>query len=162
MPLLDNSIPAHTRFPMFAQWVTSYFEHGDLSKRDPNVISYVLPSIIRVPSIFTMSKSQYDSIVDSSNNPVLDAYFVGMNTSLEANFRKATFDKNVRKLLPNMKTWFFTGDLAASFGVHALLVLQDENDNAGGGHINFKVAPGINHFVRPEMPSGSRPCRLCC
>jgi hypothetical protein len=147
VPLFDTSMLATAQYSAFVQWVSSYFQHGDLSTRDPDVLSYVTPSIIRPPSIFNMSQAEYDSIIDIGPNPTLDLHLLGLAPSLEPVFRKATFDKALRSLLPNMKTSFVTGDLSTSFALYALFIFQNENDAAGGDFIKFEVVPGVNHFV---------------
>ena len=37
-PLIDNSLPEEARKPFYMSWITSYFDHGDLSKRDIDAI----------------------------------------------------------------------------------------------------------------------------
>jgi hypothetical protein len=43
-PHMSPTIPADKHSAMFTSWITSYFDHGDLSTRDVSVLSYHVPS----------------------------------------------------------------------------------------------------------------------
>ena len=62
-PLLDESMPLPVRASFFNNWITSYFTHGDLSKRDPDAIEYIVPSPTRVPAIYNMTPEQREAII---------------------------------------------------------------------------------------------------
>ncbi|KAG7098477.1 hypothetical protein E1B28_000422 [Marasmius oreades] len=53
LPLTDESIPPASRLRAFSQWATSYFDHGDLSTRDLEKLSWVVASPDAVPTFFT-------------------------------------------------------------------------------------------------------------
>ncbi|THH21249.1 hypothetical protein EW146_g258 [Bondarzewia mesenterica] len=152
VPQIDTSIPSDVRVPAFAQWVTAYFQHGNLSTRDPNVLSYVLPATFRTPSIFNMSQSQFQSIVDTGVNPVIDSQLIALAPQLLESYEGANYNTTIRSLLPKMKNWFVTGDVSAAFGPYALWLVQNDNDAAGGGLVNFKVIHGVNHFMHWDNP----------
>lgn len=44
LPYIDSSIPADSKVPFFTQWITSYWDHGDLSSRTLDTLSYIVPS----------------------------------------------------------------------------------------------------------------------
>ncbi|KAI0092603.1 hypothetical protein BDY19DRAFT_925175 [Irpex rosettiformis] len=62
---MDGSIPQKHRRRMGTNWITSYFNRGDLSTRDrPFVLSHLVPSIsTRAPSIYNMSQQEFVTIV---------------------------------------------------------------------------------------------------
>lgn len=130
---------------MFTQWVTSYFQHGDLSTGDTDVLSFIVPSIHRAPSIYNMSAAEIAEIVDEGV-PEVSSLFTLQAQEL-ANYRKACFDKNIREKLPKMKITMFTGDATSSFSIAAYWQMQEDDKAHGGGLIHFRLISGANHFV---------------
>lgn len=152
-PQIDTTIQESDRDPLFTQWITSYFRHGDLSKRDLDLLTYVVPATFRAPSVFTMSDEQIAEIVYQPPASTSDMLFmIRFSEQLLASHRKAFFDKNLRQLVPRMKVWAFTGDSTASFSLPSFWALQEEDEAAGGGRINFKIVKGVNHFMHWDEP----------
>ncbi|KAJ3794253.1 hypothetical protein GGU11DRAFT_690187 [Lentinula aff. detonsa] len=152
LDISDPTIPAAHQYTAFAQWVTAYFDHGNLSSRDPDVISWVVPSSFTPFTIFNMTVSQYNTIVDTSINPALDADQLALAPVLEANYRASNFNSTLRGLLPHMENWFITGTRSASFGPYCIWVVEDDNAAAGGGFVNFMTIDGVNHFMHWDDP----------
>ncbi|KAJ3755385.1 hypothetical protein EV360DRAFT_72908 [Lentinula raphanica] len=152
LDISDPTIPAAHQYTAFAQWVSAYFDHGNLSSKDPNVISWVVPSSFTPFTVFNMSRSQYDSIVDTTDNPALDADQLALTSALEANYRASNFNSTLRSILPHMENWFITGTRSASFGPYCIWVVEDDNAAAGGGFVNFKTIDGVNHLMHWDFP----------
>ncbi|TBU38724.1 Alpha/Beta hydrolase protein [Dichomitus squalens] len=152
-PQIDTSIPAQCRQTGFVQWITSYFEHGDLSTRDPNVLEYVLPTVKRVPSVFTMGQDELDEMtnIDAANGGDT-LIVVSFSPQLRACYKDALYNKDIRAALPRMKVLVFSGDATANFGIVALWSIEDDDAAAGGGWVETKIVPGINHFVHWDAP----------
>lgn len=132
----------------FAQWIASYFDHGDLSKRDPDVLEYISPSLTRRSSISNMSLDQISDIVETdAGYPVDLSFIIPSQALLEAVYTKVNFDKALKKQIPHLRNTFIAGDLAASFSLAALWALQEDDEKNGGGNIKFIVVPNANHFV---------------
>lgn len=147
-PLIDTTMPEELRVPAFNQWVTGYFKHGDLSKRDLDTLSYVVPTPARTPSVFTMSEEQVERNLSSGPTAVLDIPFIiNFIPQFLVSFRKASFDSKVRAQFPKMKVMFFTGDVTPSWGPATLWAVEDEDKQHGGGFIALKMVQGFNHFV---------------
>ncbi|THH19421.1 hypothetical protein EW146_g1768 [Bondarzewia mesenterica] len=152
-PQIDTSIPAKARIPAFTLWITSYFQHGDLSTRDTNVLEYVLPATFRMPSIWNMSSVEIADIIDEGPNSTVETPFaLNFMTQALAVYNKATFDKSTRALLPHLKVWEISGDATASFSLAALWSMQDDDKAHGGNNINYKIVPGANHFMHWDEP----------
>ncbi|KAJ6626740.1 hypothetical protein B0H10DRAFT_2211017 [Mycena sp. CBHHK59/15] len=64
-PDIEETILAEKRTPM-TMWLTSYFDHGDLSSRDPNILKHIVPSARRRPTIHDMTADEIAEIVDES------------------------------------------------------------------------------------------------
>lgn len=146
-PQIDTSVPVSAQIPMFKVWITSFFNHGDLSTRDPNVLEYFVPAFNRTPVMYNMTQADQDAIIDPSNEDTFETPFV-LNSlpQLSAVYMKAYFDKGTKALLPHLKTTYVTGDTTASFGIAAMWATQDDNTKKGGD-AHFIVVPGANHFL---------------
>ncbi|EJF60558.1 hypothetical protein DICSQDRAFT_155693 [Dichomitus squalens LYAD-421 SS1] len=153
-PQIDTSIPAADRQPGFVQWITAYFQHGDLSTRDVNVLEYVLPSITHVPSVFSFTTDQLAGVTNLAAASGSDTFIVGYNqAALLPTYRKALFNKTVRAAIPLLNVLEFTGDITANFGIVALWQIQDDDAAAGGGFVKTEILKGTNHFVHWDQPA---------
>lgn len=147
-PSLDEYIPLELRLPAFIQWTTGYFKHGDLSTRDLNVVSYVLPSTHRVPTIFNIPEAdQKEIIYDGVEVFVEYRIMLAFSAQLHKVYRKALFNPSTQKLFPHLKIGYLAGTETASFGIDNLWKVQRDAEEAGIDSITFKLEPGINHFV---------------
>ncbi|KAI0316477.1 Alpha/Beta hydrolase protein [Amylostereum chailletii] len=154
-PAMDTALPASERYPAYVQWMTAYFQHGNLSTRDTSVLSYWVPSAARPPSIFT-DPTKMAALITSDPNSYLDqAFLSGMQAQLRAYHRTAMFDPSTRALFPNMTMAVFSGERSPSWGPAAFWQLEDEAAELGAeGRVAFKVLPGSNHFMHWDNPEG--------
>lgn len=147
-PELDSFIPAKSQTAAFTIWITSYFQHGDLSTRDLNNLDYAVPATFRAPSIYNMSQSEIADMIDTVPYTTIDTpMMLGMMPQSNEMYKKALFDKSIRKQLPNMQVWNLIGDATASFGLAALWSMQDDDKAHGGNNVKYKIVPRMNHFV---------------
>ncbi|KAI0058354.1 hypothetical protein BV25DRAFT_1810813 [Artomyces pyxidatus] len=151
-PHMDTSL-AEQQTPMYTQWITSYFRHGDLAKRDTNVLSYIVPATFRRPTIYNMSPEEIEGTVDESMSEVPS--MISLFVQAHANYRKACFDRKIRELLPRMKVSALCGDATCSFPLAAFWALQDDDKAEGGGFVNFRMILGVNHFMQWDDPDVS-------
>ncbi|KAI0635407.1 Alpha/Beta hydrolase protein [Trametes polyzona] len=152
-PQIDQSIPAEHRDAFFAQWVTSYFKHADLSTRDLDAISYILPATFRAPSIYSMSDAQLEKILyllPASGTDML--FMVFCAAAANASYKKACFDPEVRRLLTKLRVSAITGDATCAFSLSAYWAMEADDEAHGGGMIGFRVIEGVNHFVHWDEP----------
>ncbi|EJC99595.1 uncharacterized protein FOMMEDRAFT_160017 [Fomitiporia mediterranea MF3/22] len=150
-PLIDTSIPESERTPFHMSWITSYFDHGDLSSHDIDAISYAAPSMHHAPSIYNMSTEDTEElfvadVVGPETNAMIATY--AQNNVV---YRKACYEPAIQELLPMMNTSVLVGSSTSSFCMNGLLSLQNDNDvNQGGLH--FETVPGLNHFMQWDEP----------
>jgi hypothetical protein len=160
-PAFDLQIPVHERVPYQVLWLTSWFDHADLTKRDPNDLTYALPSRRKVPSIYTMHE-HYDELVhippivmgvEGESPPGTDAMLMGLlGTPLKENYEKVVFGGGESGLLPNAKVWVLGRAHSGTFTIPSYWLVQAENEKRGGS-VNFDMTPH-NHFVSgPLLPS---------
>ncbi|KAJ3825474.1 Alpha/Beta hydrolase protein [Lentinula raphanica] len=162
-PLRETSIPEELRFQAFAHWITSYFEHGDFSKRDLDSLEYVLASPLRPPSIYNMTKAETDEMLQLDQAATSDLPFLfNLANPLKAAFRKVCFDPATKELLPKMSIAFMTGTMPPAFGPAGLWAVEREQKEAGTNHIQLKVIPGANHFMHWDDPEKSVEAYLDC
>jgi len=149
-PHMDPSIPPEQHTPFWAQWITSYFDHGDFSSRDPSALSHIVPSFTCRPTIYDMTVDEQEQILDQSVSE-MPGMFCSAAQAL-ANTRKACFDPTIRALLPNMKIWHIAGTRSASFAFPGRWNLEDDDKANGGALLNFMLIPGMNHFMQWDDP----------
>ncbi|PPQ93325.1 hypothetical protein CVT25_014454 [Psilocybe cyanescens] len=154
-PFHVDSVPPELRFPFFAQWVTGYFDHEDLSKRDLNTLSYILPSSARPGTIYNITKEEFGSIVFTGKEIAMEGpYMLGFGSQLNAAYRKALFDASYTgELFPKVVVSVLAGDQAPAFGIAALWAIQDEARKQGVDSIKFEMSVGANHFVSISLMS---------
>ncbi|GJE99278.1 alpha/beta hydrolase [Phanerochaete sordida] len=155
-PVIDESIPMHLRVPFFANWISAYFAHGDVSTRDPDAVEYVVPSPARAPSIYNMSDAQREVIIRAESAWTSEfPFMVLFERQFYAAYQRAAFDKTVRDRLPKMKVLALVGGSSASFAFTALFKMQEEDHARGGGNINFHILKGGNHFMHWDDPEAT-------
>ena len=153
-PAFDTQIPEHERVPYQVLWLTSWFDHADLTKRDLNDLTYALPSTRKVPSIYTMHE-HYDELVyippivmgvEGKSPPGTDAMLMGLlGTPLKENYERVVFRDESKGLLPNAKVWVLGRAHSGTFSISSYWQVQAENEKRGGS-VDFEMTPH-NHFV---------------
>ncbi|THH14811.1 hypothetical protein EW146_g5570 [Bondarzewia mesenterica] len=108
--------PAELRLRAFAHWMTAYFDHGDLFKRDLDLLSYIMPSTSRSPTIFTMAATEVKDI-----------------PQLKESYRNAFFDSATAELFRKMEISILAGDRSLSWGLAGLWAVQDDAKELGNG-----------------------------
>ncbi|KAI0317447.1 kinase-like domain-containing protein [Amylostereum chailletii] len=121
-PRTDPSIPDNMKAPMISSWLTSYFDHGDLSTRNRDDLSYIVPSTLRVPTIYHMSSNEIASIVDHDGG-ALDGRILRAASPHALNlYHRACFDAEARAMVPNMRIRLSGGN--ANFVVRATRISE--------------------------------------
>ena len=151
-PLLDQSMLEEARTPFFSHWITSYFNHGDLTMRDPKTISYVVPATSRAPTIYSMTGAEIARAVyePSAFGPNM-AFMLFSSRQIAATYEKAVFDKALRALVPRTKVIVLSGNETASFSIPSQWAIEDDDKAAGGGFLAVEWVPGFNHLVSASI-----------
>lgn len=144
----DNStISDEKKTRILMNWISSYFEDSGLLTRDPMGLGTV-PSITRVPSMSNMTMAEAEDIMDIDQYLTSDVPFLrSCQHQKHVNYKAVLFDRAVRDRLPRMNNWLFIGDASSSYCISVLWSVQDDDEAYGGGNVNYKVLPGMNHFV---------------
>ncbi|KJA14242.1 hypothetical protein HYPSUDRAFT_220572 [Hypholoma sublateritium FD-334 SS-4] len=153
-PLIDTTIPENVRFPMFAQWISSYFDHGDYSKHDLYTLQYVLPSIDKVPTIFNMDFSEQNNALEFGPDTTFDfPLSIFFKEQLRTTFVKAFGSPETAALFPNLSKIFIVADRSPPLALTGMWAVQDELERLGvGKDITYKIAKGENHFMHWDNP----------
>ncbi|KAJ6458696.1 hypothetical protein DFH09DRAFT_1115381, partial [Mycena vulgaris] len=142
-PYVEASVPAKMHPRLATQWLSAYFDHGDLSANGVDAIEYIVPSLRCHPSFYSMSSSEVAEIADESISE-----FPGMFMRMEqANdvYRRVCYGPECKSLAPLLKTTLIVGEATISFRLTALLSIRADN-SALGGDIRFSLVDGANHF----------------
>ncbi|KAG5651399.1 hypothetical protein H0H81_008781 [Sphagnurus paluster] len=153
-PLVNPSIPESLRLPSFAQWSTAYFDHGDLTKRDLDSLSWVVVSTLSPPTIYNIPETQLKEMQRYGPEAIGDRDFLfSFAKQFKASYRKAFYDPEILEAFPKMKLTYITGDKTCAFGLAGLWALQDDEKEAGGKKpVDYRVIPGVNHFWHWDDP----------
>ncbi|KAI0347358.1 hypothetical protein BDW22DRAFT_1321927 [Trametopsis cervina] len=144
---MDQSIPEASRQRMGTIWITSYFDHGDLSSRDTSLLQYIVPSVTRAPTIYSLNEDEIAHIIEET---VLELpLMASCSKQANDNYKKACFDKKTRTLVPHLRVHALCGTRGPSFSPAAFWDMQNDDKANGGGNIVFREIPGVNHFVSP-------------
>ncbi|KAK7453506.1 hypothetical protein VKT23_011783 [Stygiomarasmius scandens] len=159
VPLWDPELNPQERAMEFGKWVTYYFVHGDLSKRDLTQFNYRTNDPKRKRSFEDMPFPELMQIIDMAAGPKCDTLV--SESSFEkvdwAIVNKALFDGETREAWGSMKIWTMVGD-ASPWNIHkAVWVLEDESKKIKGTEpsINFTVVKNANHFVMWDDPTAA-------
>ncbi|KAF8903889.1 hypothetical protein CPB84DRAFT_1773626 [Gymnopilus junonius] len=136
---------------MFARWISGYFDHGDLSTRNPNILEWVLTSTSRPGTIYRMSKAEQDEILQFNGASVDIPCMQGLSAQLNAAYRKVLFTPEAMDLFSNMTVTYLTGEKGPAAQISQSWIIQDELPKQGV-KTGVKMAPGINHFVHWDDP----------
>lgn len=136
--------------PFFAWWVSSYFQHGDLSTRDSDELQFHVPGFnLRPPTVYDIVSAGRQSILETGPPAKTDIpYQIYFFPQFLASYN-AIYSEEIRALYPNLKVFFIGGEHSAAYGPATTWMIQDHDKEHGGGFIKAKLLKGINHFVRP-------------
>ncbi|KAJ7592218.1 Alpha/Beta hydrolase protein [Mycena floridula] len=151
-PQVDTSIPEETRTPMFTRWITSYFDHGDLSTKSWDSLAYVLPSTSRRPTIYAMSAEEITEMIEDTVDEIPG--MVMSQTQANAVYRKACYSDEVKALTPHLKTTLLVGEKSCSSALTGLWSVQEEHE-AAGAKLKCVLIPGANHFYHWDDAEGA-------
>ena len=136
--------------PFFGQWVTAYFDHKDVEKRDLDTLSWVVPATDRAPTIFNIPPNDLEEMVTYGPDAISDLPFLfHFANQLKASYRKALYDSETFKVFPHLKITYLCANKTCAFAYAGIWALQDdEKASQGPRKFNYKWFNGGNHLVR--------------
>lgn len=148
IPLYDESIAPEQRGPAFVNWVTQYYPHPELEKKDCYKLIYKVDEPIKSPTFTDVPFEEILKMVDFSAGPtadnhVADFYFQPAHRILR---EKAFFNPKIREAWHSSTFSVVYGEQTTYNIIWAVWKLQEESDKTGLP-IAFKSMPGVNHFV---------------
>jgi pimeloyl-ACP methyl ester carboxylesterase len=151
--IFDVTIPERYEIALFAEWVAGYFQHGDLSTRNADVLSFLPHGFnLRPPTVYSIARANRSSIMDLSDNSKLEIpYQLNFIPQLLVQY-EYLYTPEFKALFPNTKNFFIGCEQTASFGPITTWKIQDDDKAAGGGFIKAKLIPGINHMSAWDDP----------
>ncbi|KAG6839796.1 hypothetical protein C0991_011599 [Blastosporella zonata] len=149
-PLLDPHIPDAHRLALFNLWVGGYFDHGDISKRDADGLSWVYPSLDHIPTAFRMSLAQREDVTCFGEVGFSDLqYAVHFTEQFKASYSKVAYDPETLKIFPALKSLALFGEMSGGFAITCLWAIEDELKEKGASALKVKSIPGW-HWDDPE------------
>ncbi|KAJ6460867.1 hypothetical protein DFH09DRAFT_1267699 [Mycena vulgaris] len=148
-PYMEASVPAKMHPRLATQWLSAYFDHGDLSANGVDAIEYIVPSLRCHPSFYSMSSSEVAEIADESISE-LPGMFMSMEQANDV-YRRVCYGPECKSLAPRLKTTLIVGEATISFCLTAQLSIRADN-SALGGDIRFSLVDAANHFVQWDEP----------
>ncbi|KAI0028382.1 Alpha/Beta hydrolase protein [Vararia minispora EC-137] len=152
LPLYNTQFPDPTKLPLFAQWISAYFDHPDLSARTEAGLEFFVPSLRTPPSIWTRPDALAPALDVGEPAQVDVATAEGMAEQLATAYDAALFDPAIRAALPRMRVRYFVGTRTPAFFIHYFWGVQDKADGFGRGLVDFKIVEGANHFIFWDHP----------
>ncbi|KAI0026578.1 hypothetical protein K488DRAFT_92281 [Vararia minispora EC-137] len=149
MPLSSPHFPDEAKMLPFTQWISTYFDHPDLSAR---TLEFLVPSP-RTPPLIWNDLDRFSQAVDAGTAPLADIIVaVGMPEHLACTCIVVLFDPAVRAVLPHMRVSHFVGVHAPAFLVHYFWVMKDMAACFSGTPVEFRLVEGANHFIFWDSP----------
>ncbi|KAF9484137.1 alpha/beta-hydrolase [Pholiota conissans] len=152
-PLADPNIPPQERIDAFKIWVSGYFQHGDLSKKDfAQLNQRDFETNARKPTVSTMSPEESTSIFDGLTGAEFDGpvispgNFEGILRSLTS---KALFDPEIRHEWSRLRIHFMYGEKTIWLVISSMWELEERARQAG---IDYEFVTGANHFLMWDEP----------
>ncbi|KAJ4466247.1 hypothetical protein J3R30DRAFT_3311241 [Lentinula aciculospora] len=160
---IDPNIPLPARGPLFSHLVTGYYDYSNetvASRNSITALGTIVPSVSRVPTIYTFTQAEHDEIVTLTPESSIDLYFTKvLREQLRKTYLKSCYDQKLRtnSALRNMSTvWEVIGDRSYSFVWPTFWEVEDDDMKAGEGEqgkfVRFMVIEGANHFVHWDEP----------
>ncbi|KJA17365.1 hypothetical protein HYPSUDRAFT_46575 [Hypholoma sublateritium FD-334 SS-4] len=153
IPLYDESIAPEQRAQAFVSWVTQYYPHPDLEKKDCYKLIYKLDDPIKRPTFTDVPFEEILKMVDFSAGPtadnhVADFYFQPAHRILR---EKAFFNSKIREAWHSSTFSVVYGEQTTYNIIWGVWKLQEESEKTGLP-IAFKAMPGVNHFGMYDEP----------
>ena len=118
-PPVDRKRPQQEVLSEAAQWLSSYFIHGDLSTRDVRNIEFMTPDLSKQSVIGTLPPEELSTLTDYEAVARSDTLLFMSPTVLFNQMYKALFDPETRSLWPKLDFWLLYCDSSAGMMVHA-------------------------------------------
>ncbi|KAG5351270.1 hypothetical protein C0989_007164 [Termitomyces sp. Mn162] len=162
-PLLDTYVPEGLRLGAFGQWVTGYFDHGDLAKRDLSSLSWVLPSSSPIPTFFQIPAEKFAEAARYGSDGFSDLpYMVHFMAQFKAAYRKVINDPETLNIFPSLKPVLLVGEKSGAFAIAGMWAAEDDQKVVGGSQLKINLVTNINHFWHWDDPEAALEGFLSC
>lgn len=144
---MDQRIRPEDRFTAFGSWVSAYFQHGDISLQNPDVLSWVEPSTVHPATVDNMTVEEQKEIIYTGKG-VHDEipYLQDSLQQFGYAYRKAFLDDGIRTLFPGLKASLLVGEMSPAFAISSYWMLENARKETGKP-FNIRLISDSNHFV---------------
>ncbi|KDR72504.1 hypothetical protein GALMADRAFT_252604 [Galerina marginata CBS 339.88] len=148
IPLFDMSLTPEERGTAFNQWLSEYYPHKNLERKDCHTLIYKVTAPIKVPSFAGISFEEFLTKTDltagaNGDNLIFDEHCRPVTMILK---ELAFFNAKVRSEWGNVPFNVIYGEESPYNVIWAVWKLEEQSEKAGLV-IKFKSMPGANHFA---------------
>ncbi|KIK52380.1 hypothetical protein GYMLUDRAFT_88741 [Collybiopsis luxurians FD-317 M1] len=158
LPLPDVNLPPEVRGVEFGKWITGYFNHGDLSKRNFEELNERNHDASRIRTFEDLPPEELMAIVDLAPGPKCDTPLCEPPFCKVENevVTRALFNPEVRTAWARMKIWHMICDRSIWNVITCWWILEQKVKAAKASElaINFTTVEGANHFFMWDDPEG--------
>ncbi|KAG5340715.1 hypothetical protein C0989_000595 [Termitomyces sp. Mn162] len=153
-PLYDDKLVPEQAVSAFEKWVSSYYQHGDLSSRD--ITELQLSScgydLLRQPTTQTMTPAELESTASLTADLKCESLLVVSDfvTLLEAQTNTLLFDSQIRKAWGKLDVWCLYGEASVWTCIYASWYLEEKKQDSD--EIFVKSLCDVNHFPMWDCP----------
>jgi hypothetical protein len=151
LSFIDKTLSDRSDGLFFTSWTTSYFDHGDLSTLDKNLLEYQAPNLSSVPTIYKLSSNELKITLEGAAAKPELGWLGGERAPMVATYNRACFDQETHAHYPKMKVFALSCERTVGACIEGFWSLQRHDAAYGGGFISFESIPGANHFVRYDF-----------
>ncbi|KAJ7196933.1 Alpha/Beta hydrolase protein [Mycena pura] len=155
-PHTDPTIAPAALGPTFAKWVSSYFNHRDLSTHDVDHLTYTDTDASKLPTIFGLQPQELASMTDFAPPEKYDSFLAlpAFAGPLARQVDKALFDPAVRSAWGAPTVWHLYGTAEPWNIVYGGWDIESRARaiDSPALAINFRTIDGANHFLVWEDP----------
>jgi len=153
IPLFDETIAPEQRGPAFVNWITQYYPHPELEKKDCYKLIYKVETPEKEPTFTNVPFEEILKLVDfgagpTADNHVADRHFQPVHRILR---EKAFFNAKIREAWHSSTFSVVYGEETTYNIIWAVWKLQEESEKTGLP-IAFKAIPRVNHFGMYDEP----------
>jgi len=151
-PLYDETLTPEERGQAFGQWLSQYFPHKDVDKRDCHNFIYKITSPTKTPTFTGMPFEEFLTMVDftagvNGDSNFGDRHFLPVNIIIRD---RAFFDSKVRAAWGNIPFNVIYGE-ESPYNVLWAAWQLDEIAKQRGMPLATKGMPGSNHFAMHDQ-----------
>ncbi|KAG6889207.1 hypothetical protein C0995_002667 [Termitomyces sp. Mi166 len=150
-PLFDDKLSPRQKALEFSEWVSAYYQHGDLSLRDISELQLSQGGhlLSKQPTTQTMTPAELESTASLTADLKYDTLLIApdFRPVLEAQTNALLFNSQVQQAWGKPDVWCLYGEASVWPCIYGSWYLEQRSNE-----IFFKILNGANHFFIWDYP----------